>query len=136
MNVEFEKALQYIDRESYDKAIECLNAAIMQEEEQNDLSTATQYRCVLGELYYQLQMDDQARDELTEVMKYCDETNTLTTQREIARTYINAMNGILPPKPEGAAEAKPTERPKHIPLVPKPLQDRGFITRQMNKKHR
>ncbi len=135
MNIEFEKALKYIDNESYEKAIQCLNTAIMQEEDKEDFSTATQYRCVLGELYYQLQMDTQARDELSQVMKYCDEHNTLTAQREIARTYINAMNGILPPQPE-ERKAASAERPKHIPLVPKPVQDKAFITKQMSKKRR
>ncbi len=136
MNVEFEKALQYIDKQSYEKAIECLNNAISKEEEKDNLSAATEYRCVLGELYYQLGMDLQAQDELTEVMKYCDETNTLTKQREIARTYINAINGILPPAPPVAQQAKAAKLPKDRPLVPKPVQDKAFINRQMSKKRR
>ena len=141
MNIEFQKALQYIDKEAYEKAIESLNIAITQEEEADNLSTATEYRCVLGELYYQLQMDAQALDELGEVIRYCDETNTLTKQREIARTYINAINGILPQeikdKAEAAAKADAqAKRSKSMPLVPKPVQDKAFITKQMSKKRR
>ena len=135
MNIEFEKALGYIDTEAYEKAITSLNNAIMQEEDEDNLSTATEYRCVLGELCFRMGMEAQARDELNEVIRYCDETNTLAKQREIAKTLINAMDGILP---EGAQQEKPKaeERPKHIPLVPKPVQDKAFITKQMNKKRR
>ncbi len=135
MNVEFEKALKYIDTESYEKAIACLNNAIMQEEDEDDLSAATEYRCVLGELYFRMGMEAQARDELNEVVRYCDETNTLSKQREIAKTFINAMDGILP---EAAKPEKPKadQHPKHIPLVPKPVQDKAFITKQMSKKRR
>lgn len=140
MNIEFQKALQYIDKESYDKAIESLNIAITQEEDADNLSAATEYRCVLGELYYQLQMDVQAKDELTEVIRYCDETNTLPKQREIAKTYINAINGIFPEgvheKAEAMAQAQTMKRPKDMPLVPKPVQNKAFITKQMSKKHR
>ena len=136
MNIEFQKALQYIDKEEYEKAIESLNKAIDKEEEENNRSRATEYRCVLGELYYQLQMELQAQDELTEVMKYCDETNTLTKQREIARTYINAINGIMPPAPPVKDKESTAKRPTNIPLVPKPIQDKAFITKQMNKKRR
>lgn len=135
MNIEFQKALQYIDKESYEKAITCLNNAIMQEEDNDNLSTATEYRCVLGELYYQLGMEAQARDELNEVIFYCDEHNTLQKQREIAKTLVNAMDGILPPAP-AVEKPKAAQRPKHIPLVPKPVQDKAFITKQMSKKRR
>lgn len=131
MNVEFEKALKYIDMESYEKAIECLNSAIFAEEDNDDLRKATEYRCVLGELYYQLGMEAQARDELTEVIQYCDDTKTLHKQRTIAKTYIDAMNGILPEKPQ-----QRVERPKDMPLVPKPVQNKAFITQHMNRKHR
>ena len=136
MNVEFEMALQYIDKQSYEKAIECLNNAIAKEEEKDNLSAATEYRCVLGELYYQLGMDPQAQDELAEVMRYCDETNTLTKQREIARTYINAMNGIMPPAPSVAKQVKAKKHHSDLPIVPKPVQDKAFINRQMSKKRR
>ncbi len=133
MNIDFQKALQYIDNESYPKAIECLNNAVMQEEDKNDLNTATQYRCVLGELYYQLEMKEQAHDELSQVIKYCDETNSLPAQRNIATTYINAMNGIMPPAPE-APKKSMKDISKSLPLVPKPVQDRNFITKKMNNK--
>ena len=135
MNVEFEKALRYIDNESYEKAIACLNNAIMQEEDENNLSTATEYRCVLGELYFRMGMEAQARDELNEVVRYCDESSTLSRQREIAKTFINAMDGIVPIE---ATQERPKsdQRPKHIPLVPKPVQDKAFITKHMSKKRR
>lgn len=140
MNIEFQKALQYIDKESYDKAIESLNIAITQEEDADDLALATEYRCVLGELYFNLNMDAQAIDELTEVMRYCDETNTLPKQREIAKTYINAINGIYPQEvheqAEVMAKTQTAKRPKDMPLVPKPMQNKAFITKQMSKKHR
>ncbi len=140
MNIEFQKALQYIDNESYEKAIESLNIAISQEEEADNLASATEYRCVLGELYFNLSMDPQAIDELTEVIRYCDETNTLSKQREIARTYINAINGIFPQEVNeqaaAMAKAQAAKRPKDMPIVPKPVQNKAFITKQMSKKHR
>ena len=133
MNVEFEKALQYINLGKYDKAIESLNTAITKEEDEGNNTTATEYRCVLGELYVELEMEEQARTELTAVVNFCNEHNVLDKQRMIATAYLNAYNGIPLPK---EMRAKKTERPGYMSMVPKPAQNKAFITKQMSKKHR
>ena len=133
-NINFEAALKYIDLGSYDKAVEKLKLAIDEESSKDNDTRAAEYRCVLGELYAQLGKEDEAREEFTQVIQFADENSTLDTQRSIAQTYINAFEGLLPPVP--SANTEPANRPGDIPLVPKPVQNKGFISRQMNKKHR
>ena len=107
-NINFEAALKYIDLGSYDKAVEKLKLAIDEESSKDK--------------------------EFTQVIQFADENSTLDTQRSIAQTYINAFEGLLPPIP--SANTEPANRPGDVPLVPKPVQNKGFISRQMNKKHR
>ena len=133
-NLNYEAALKYIDLGSYDKAVEKLNLAIDEESSKDNDIRATEYHCVLGELYAQLGKEDEAREEFTQVIQFADENSTLDTQRSIAQTYINAFEGLLPPIP--SANTEPANRPGDVPLVPKPVQNKGFISRQMNKKHR
>ena len=139
MNVDFEAALQYIDRGNYEKALTLLDKAIMKEEDEGNYSTATEYRCVLGELYANLGMEMQARDELTSVIEYCNEHHVLDKQCNIAKAYINAFDGIpLPPEmlARNGASKKKAEHPGNMPIVPKPMQNKLFIAKQMNKKRR
>ena len=133
-NINFEAALKYIDLGSYDKAVEKLKLALDEESRKDNDPRATEYHCVLGELYAQLGKEDEAREEFTQVIQFADENSTLDTQRSIAQTYINAFEGLLPPIP--SANTEPANRPGDVPLVPKPVQNKGFISRQMNKKHR
>lgn len=125
--MDFEAALKYIDLGSYDKAIEKLNSAIEQESANEE--TAIQYRCVLGELQANLGHVPQARAEFEKVIAYCLEHHTLQKQGSIAQTYIDMFDGKIKP-PAGQ------ERPGDAPIVPKPVQNKGFISRQMNRKHR
>ena len=53
-NINFEAALKYIDLGSYDKAVEKLKLAIDEESSKDNDTRATEYHCVLGELYAQL----------------------------------------------------------------------------------
>lgn len=133
-NLNYEAALKYIDLGSYDKAVEKLKLAIDEESSKDNDIRATEYRCVLGELFAQLGKEEEAREEFTQVIQFADENSTLDTQRSIAQTYINAFEGLLPPIP--SANTEPANRPGDVPLVPKPVQNKGFISRQMNKKHR
>ena len=136
MNIEFEKALKFIDLGNYDKAIQALETAIRQAEEEKDDISATEYRCVLGELYVNLEMEEQARETLTSVVEFCDERNVLSKQRIIAKAYLNAYDGIpLPEELKNRSNKKPA-RPGNMPLVPKPVQNKAFISKQMSKKHR
>lgn len=133
-NLNYEAALKYIDLGSYDKAVEKLKLAIEEEHANKNDICATKYRCVLGELFAQLGKEEEAREEFTQVIQFADENSTLDTQRSIAQTYINAFEGLLPPIP--SANTEPANRPGDVPLIPKPVQNKGFISRQMNKKHR
>lgn len=129
--VEFDAALRYIDLGNYDKAIEYLNAAINKAAE-TDEAESIKYRCVLGELYANLGKAEEAKSEFNRVMVFTNENNVLAEQRHIAKTFLEAIEASEN-MPAGAAPAK---RPGDIPLVPKPVQDKGFITRQMSKKRK
>ncbi len=147
MNVNLQKALSYIDLGSYNKAVDALNAAISEANEAGNESEAIQYKCVLGELYAQLEMEEQAKANFQEVVNYCDANSCLAEQRRIARDHLIAyetgtIDQLLDPQPAAPAAqaansgAKKAARPRHIPLVPKPVQDKSFISRQMSKKRR
>lgn len=131
MNVDFEAALRYIDLGNYDKAEELLNSAIAKEEEEGKEETAVKYRCVLGELLINIGRVDDSRKEFDKVLEYCDETHTLTDQRKIAQTYIDFLDGKIK-----APAKKAAQRPGDVPIVPKPVQNKAFISRQMNKRHK
>ncbi len=125
MNIDFEAALKYIDLGNYEKAVEKLNSAINAVGDETD--EGMQYRCVLGELYANMGMVNLSHDEFVKVMNYSEDHNTLTAQRNIAKTYLDAFAGNLP-MPE-----KKTGRPGDAPLVPKPRQNAAFIARQTRK---
>lgn len=130
MNIDYEAALQYIDLENYEKAEASLRKAIKTEEDRNDLTAATQYRCVLGELFANLGKADEARALFEQVIDFCARTNTLEPQRLIARRFIDVFDGKLPlPAP-----AAPAKRNPSVPLVPKPVQDKGFIAGKMKRR--
>ena len=69
-NINFEAALKYIDLGSYDKAVEKLKLAIDEESSKDNDTRATEYHCVLGELYAQLGKEDEAREEFTQVIQF------------------------------------------------------------------
>ncbi len=135
MNVEFEAALQYINMESYDNAIEHLNKAIDKEMEDGNEGTAMEYRCVLGELLANLDRKEEARDEFAAVVDYCDFSNGLPNQKIIAGAFIKAIDEGGPlPRFDGGAAGASAKRDPSVPLIPKPVQNKSFITRQMNKR--
>ena len=74
-NINFEAALKYIDLGSYDKAVEKLKLAIDEESSKDNDTRATEYHCVLGELYAQLGKEDEAREEFTQVIQFADENS-------------------------------------------------------------
>lgn len=122
MNIDFEMALRYINLGDYDKAVEGLNKAISAESEKGNESVAAEYRCVLGELFANTGKTAEAREEFVKVLGYCDSTHSLPKQREIARTFLGAFDGEL------------RQRPGDIPLIPKPAQNKAFISKRMNKR--
>lgn len=128
MNIDYEAALRYIDLENYEKAEESLRKAIQTEEDKNDPTAATQYRCVLGELFANLGRADEARALFEQVIDFCDRTNTLGQQRMISRRFIDAFDGKIP------SPAAPAKRNPSVPLVPKPVQDKGFIAGKMKRR--
>lgn len=127
MNINFEAALKYIDLGNYEKAVENLNTAI--ETAGGETEEGMQYRCVLGELYANIGNAGRSREEFEKVIKYAEDTNTLSKQRDIARAYIDAFDG------KTAAPTAKIQRPGDVPLVPKPRQNAAFIAKQ-SRKHR
>ncbi len=130
MNINFEAALQYIDLGNNEKAIEYLQKAIDQELEAGKEINSMEYRCVLGELYGNMGMEEHARREFEQVVDFCDATSTLPKQRLIAKTSLDFFDGRLPELPDGTLK----KRNPSAPIVPKPVQDKAFITRRMNRR--
>lgn len=90
MNVNLEMALRLINLEAYDRAVEELKKAIAAEKKNKNKAGAVEIRCILGELYGNLDMKKEAKAEFKKVIEYCDETRTLHKQREIAENYLNS----------------------------------------------
>ncbi len=88
MNVNFEMALQYINLGSYEKAEKELKTAIEAETEKQNLSVATEYRCVLGELLANLGRKKDSDEQFKQVVEFCDKTGKLAKQREIAEGFL------------------------------------------------
>lgn len=127
--VEFDAALRYIDMGSYDKAIEYLNKAIVKAEE-TDEAESIKYRCVLGELYINLGYTAQAKEEFTRVTVFTDNNTLLPEQRNIAKTFLAAIEAGK------ALNNGSAKRPGDVPIVPKPVQNKGFIAKQLTKKRK
>lgn len=127
MNIDYEAALQYIDLGNYEKAEESLNKAIKAELDKNDPSSAAKYRCVLGELFANLGRPDDARGQFEQVLEFCGTTHTLEPQRLISQRYIDAFDGKIP-------APAPAKRNPSVPLIPKPVQDKGFISGKMKRR--
>lgn len=134
MNIHFEAAMQYINLENYDKAAEELNKAAEKEMEGGNEKTAMEYRCVLGELLANLDRKEEARDEFAAVVDYCDFAGDLPEQKIIAETFIVAIDtgSALPDFSRPIPRAR--KRNASAPLVPKPVQNKAFISGKMNRK--
>ncbi len=127
MNIKFEAALQYINLGNYEEAEKHLNEAIAEEEEKHNGSGAAAYRCVLAELLANIGRKQEARGLFDKVVAYCDDTSTMSEQREIAMAYIHDIDRNLP-MPNAIQKRGASQ-----PMIDKPVQNRAFITRQMNK---
>lgn len=125
-NINFKAALRYIDLGESEKAIELLKLAIEQEFDKDNESDSIEYRCVLGEYLSKLGRQDEAREEFSEVLRYCDTYTALPRQRAIAKTSIDIIDGVIK-----APEDKPHPS---LPIFPKPMQNKAFITQQLKKK--
>lgn len=132
INVNVTAALRYIDLGNEEKAIELLQLAISQEAEKGDETSATEYRCILGEYYANLGQSENARDLFNQVVNFCEESRTLAKQRDIAQTWLDIFDGKL--DPAALEAAKKPKRDPSVPLVPKPMQNKAFISKQMNKR--
>ena len=115
MNASFEAALKLIDMKAYEDAEVNLRTAIEEEYANNNESTAIEYTCVLGELLANIGQPGRARTEFNKVVEYCDKTQSLPKQRDIALTFLAAFDGKAAPQP----------------MAGKPAQNKAFITKQM-----
>ncbi len=131
-DVKFNAALGYIDRGNYEKAITLLNERIDEAVAANNEGEATEIRCVLGELYANLGNSAAANECFTQVKKYCSETNLLPAQAKIAEAFMKAIAEGRPVAPAASAPKKS----RSVPLVPKPVQNKGFITKAMSKRRK
>lgn len=127
MNINFEMAIQYINLEDYDKAVESLQTAIKDEFGKNNEKGAIEYTCVLGELYADLNRKEESIDEFNKVLEYCERTNKLPKQRQIAKEFLDLFSG----------ETKMTTEPR--PTIQAPanvmgMTSKGFIAKNQRKR--
>lgn len=130
MNIHFDMAIQFINLESYDNAVRELNEAIAEEKAEGNENFAIQFTCVLGELLANLGRVEESRAEFNKVIEYCRRENSLPKQLNIAETYIAAFDGRI------QMTSAPAKRPGDAPLVGKPIQNKSFISKQMNKRRK
>lgn len=128
MNIHFNLAIQFINQENYDMALQELDSAIAEERENGNENAEIQYTCVLGELLANLGEVERSRGEFTKVIEYCNRTGSLSKQLDIAQTYIAAFDGKI------QMTSASMKRPGDAPLVGKPVQNKAFISKQMNKR--
>lgn len=127
MNVNFEMAIQYINLEAYDKAVDSLQTAIKEESDKGNEKGAMEYTCVLGELYADLGKKKESIDEFTKVLNYCDRTNELPKQRKIAKDFLDMFFGEVKmvTEPHPAIE---------MPINVMGLTSKGFIAKNQRKR--
>lgn len=91
MDIHFDLALQLIDLGDYKGAVENLETAIRTDTDNGDMKSVTECRCVFGELLMNLGENERALEEFDKVLSYCNLTNTLFKQREIALDFIKKI---------------------------------------------
>lgn len=127
MNVNFEMAIQYINLEAYDKAVESLNTAIKEENDKGNEKGAIEYTCVLGELYADLGNKKEAIDEFTKVLEYCEKTNSLPKQQKIAKDFLDILFG----EAKFVTEQHPAIE---VPVNVMGMTSKGFIAKNQRKR--
>ncbi len=124
MNFNFELAIRYINLEAYDKAVESLQTAIEEETDKGSERTAIEYTCVLGELLADIGKKQEAEQEFLKVIEYCDRTNSLHKQRDIAADFLDLFHG----KTKLVTEVP--ETPRNVMV----MQSKGFIAKNQRKR--
>ncbi len=127
MNVNFEMAIQYINLEAYDKAVESLQTAVKEEADKGNEKGAVEYTCVLGELYADMGRKEDAIEEFTKVMEYCGKTNSLPKQRQIAMEFLDLFSG----RTKMVTEPHPTVQ---TPANVMGMTSKGFIAKNQRKR--
>lgn len=121
MNNYYTIALKFIDLGMYDEAIDHLKRAIKEAKDADSEDLGVMISCVLGELYANLGQISESKAVFTEVKEYCDKTNSLPAQKEIAEKFLNSFNS------ESTLQ-------KFAKNNQKPQQNKAFITKQMRKR--
>ena len=92
MNINFEAALRLINLGSYDEAVKNLQKAIDEEKTNGNEKSAIEITCILGDLFSNLDMEDKAKAEFDKVLEYCNRTNSLPKQKQIALNFIGSYD--------------------------------------------
>ncbi len=127
MNVNFEMAIQYINLEAYDKAVESLQTAIKEEADKGNEKGSVEYTCVLGELYADMGKKKEAIEEFSKVMDFCGRTNSLPKQRKIAKDFLDLFSG----ETKMVTEPHPTVQ---TPTNVMGMTSKGFIAKNQRKR--
>ncbi len=124
MNTNFEMAIQYINLEEYDKAVESLKKAIAAEQEAGNEKAAMEYTCVLGELLADLGRREEAIPEFLKIIEFDNKTNSIPKQAKIAREFLMFFSGEM--------QVVQAEAPKNLAQ----MQTKAFVNRHQRGRKR
>lgn len=116
-NINFEMAIQNINLEQYDKAVEFLKTAIIEEQEAGNEKIAMEYTCVLGELYADLGRRNESITEFIKVLEFDKKNNSIPQQAKIAREFLEFFRGEM--------QVVTAEAPKNLAQ----MQTKAFVNR-------
>lgn len=97
MNINFEMGIQLINLGSYSEAEKNIRKAIEEEMNAGNEKEAIEYTCVLGDLLSNLELEDKAKTEFDKVLEFCERTNSLPKQKQIAKSFIDVYNLTVRP---------------------------------------
>lgn len=123
-NINFEMAIQNINLEQYDKAVEFLKTAITEEQEAGHEKIAMEYTCVLAELYADLGRRNESITEFIKVLEFDKKNNSIPKQAKIAREFLEFFRGEM--------QVVTAEAPKNLAQ----MQTKAFVNRHQRGRKR
>ena len=118
MDINFSAAIHFINMGKFKMAVEHLEKAIAAESDSGNMDSAIMCTCVLGELLANMGDRDRASKEFGKVVEYCNRTNSLGKQREVAQSFLDEFEAAarklkynVSAVEEGAIRQNPGSKP-------------------------
>ena len=128
MDTKFVAAIYLINMGQYDLAAEYIRKAIKSLDGEGCEEKIIMYTCVLGELFAKMGDVAMAREEFDKVIRYCNVTNSLSEQKEIALGYLKKFAADEKKQNEKRKKAAAAEeKPIYTNLMPNTTQTTYFL---------